>query len=253
MKRTISNPNKVHYKMYLWIIGIAFTTLILSLIIPNCGYPFIEISLDVIKNLSYGCIASTVIAWIIDCVNVKNANKKANATYDAIYIELKLNIGHFIGTWAEVCAVSFKEQDYYSEQHSWKEWYKLTKDNFEKLDPERQQRLMAFFRDSLLQATQYVNRAIEKITSQMYMLAMNDAMNSDLRRIISDFQFEFGALDMDLSQEKYEEHFWNHMEAIVKDLVNYIGAWSDISFYNELKFKPYKFFDVIKVEFAKDE
>lgn len=253
MKRTISNPNKVHYKMYLWIIGISIITLILSLVIPDFNCLLVETIFDIIKNLSYGCIASTVVAWIIDYVNVKNANRKANATYDAIYIDLKINIGHFIGTWAEICAVSFKDRDYYSEQHTWKEWYEIVKENFDKLDPERQQHLMYFFHNTLLQSTQYVNRSIEKITSQTYMLTLNDAMDSKLRGIMSDFQFEFGALDTDLSDENYEKYFWDHMEAIVKDLINYISAWSDISFYNIITFKPYKFFDASKYELAKEE
>ena len=34
---------------------------------------------------------------------------------------------------------------------------------------------------------------------------LNDAMDSKLRGIMSDFQFEFGALDTDLSDENYEK------------------------------------------------
>ena len=246
MKRTISNPNKVHYKMYIWIIGISLAMLILSLLIPNFNCAFFEIILDVTKNLSYGCIASTVVAWIIDCVNVRNANRKANDTYDAIYIELKINIGHFVDTWAQMCAVSFKDRDYHAETHTWKEWYEILKTNYDNLEQERQQHLLIFFRDTLLRSSQYVNKSLETITSQTYMLTLNDAMNSELRNIMSDFKFEFGALNTDLEYENYEKYFWDHIEAINKDLINYIGAWPDISFYNNIKFAPYKFFDVAK-------
>ena len=102
MKRTISNPNKVQHKMYLLIIGLSLTALILSLIIPACETAPVGISLEVVKNLSYGCIGSTIVAWILDYVNIKSANRKANETYDAIYADLKVNIGFFIGTSAEL-------------------------------------------------------------------------------------------------------------------------------------------------------
>jgi hypothetical protein len=246
MKRTISNPYKVQHKMYLLIIGLSLTALILSLIIPACKTAPIDISLEVLKNLSYGCIASTTVAWILDHVNIKSANRKANETYDAIYADLKVNIAFFIGTWAELCAVSFKEKDYYAEFHSWKKWYSIVKENYDNLTLERQKDLLGFFRNRLLQSTQYVNRSIEKIASQTYILSINDVMDSNLRSIISDFRFEFNALDSTLSYDNYDKYFWDHMEAIVNDLSNYIEAWVDIDCYNQIEFKPYYFFDFLK-------
>lgn len=246
MKRTISNPNRVHNTMYILIILVSIVALIVSIAIPSSDCDYLKVALEVLKNLSYGCIASTIVAWIIDFVNVKNANKKSNDIYDAIYIDLKINIGHFVDTWAQLCAVSFKDRDYHSETHTWKEWYEILKTNYDNLEQERQQHLLRFFRDTLLRSTQYVNKSLETITSQNYMLTLNDAMNSELRSIMSDFKFEFGALNTDLEYENYEEYFWDHIEAINKDLTNYIGAWADISFYNNIKFAPYKFFDVAK-------
>ena len=253
MKRAISNPNKVHYKIYLWIVGTSFVTLLLSLIIPTCDSVFWKTFFDVIKNLSYGCIASTVVALLIDYSNVKKANKKANDTYDAIYVDLKVQLAWFIGAWAQMCAVSFKDKDYYNEKHSWSKWYEITRSNYDACDSERQKHLLYFFHKTLLDSGKYVSASIDKITSQTYMLTINDAMDTKLRSIISDFRFEFEALCTDLSSDKYEEYFWDHMEAITKDLNNYIAAWTDISFYNSIEFQPYKFMDVAKYEFAKED
>ena len=61
---------------------------------------------EVIKNLSYGCIASTFVAWIIDCANTRHLNKKANNIYDAVYSDLKFRIGSYIETWAELCILT---------------------------------------------------------------------------------------------------------------------------------------------------
>lgn len=246
MKRTISNPHKVNFKMYIIIIIISLITLISSITIPNFEQPFLYNFLEIIKNLSYGCIASTIVALIIDCVNVKNLNKKANDTYDSIYAELKVSIGNFLGTWAEICAISFKKVDYYKETHSWNEWYEITKTNYDNLVQEKQEYLLNFFRNSLMQSGEYVNRALEKIASQTYVLTINNVMNNELHRIISDFKFEFYALDTDLSHDNYAKYFWDHMEAIAKDLNNYISQWSDISYYNSITFKPFDFFGLVK-------
>lgn len=243
MKRTISNPNRVHNTMYVLIILSSIVALIISIAIPSSDCVHLKVALEVLKNLSYGCIASTIVAWIIDFVNVKKANKKANDIYDAIYIDLKINIGHFVDTWAQMCAVSFKDIDYYAETHTWKEWYEILKNNYDNLEQERQQHLLRFFRDTLLRSTQYVNKSLETITSQTYMLTLNDAMNLELKSIMSDFKFEFGALNSDLEYENYEKHFWEHIEAINNDLISYFEAWSDISFYNHILFAPFKFFE----------
>ena len=253
MKRTISNPNQVHKSMYIFIIAIAIVILTASIIISSFECKLVEVISEIFKNLSQGCIASTIVAWIIDYVNVKKENEKANHMYDAIYIDLKFNIGQFVDTWAQMCAVSFKDRDYYAETHTWKEWYEILKTNYDNLEQERQQHLLRFFRDTLLRSTQYVNKSLETITSQTYMLTLNDAMNSELRSIMNNFTFEFGALNSDLEYENYEKYFWEHIEAINNDLIKYIGAWSDISFYNHILFAPHKFFEAATPLFLIDE
>jgi len=45
---------------------------------------------------------------------------------------------------------------------------------------------------------------------------------------------------------KNDEFFWTHLDAITKDLVNYINNWSDIQFYNTDSFAPFKFFDLFE-------
>ena len=66
MKRAISNPNRVHHTMYILIIAISVVALIISITLPNFSCKLLEVTLEVLKNLSYGCIASTLVAWIID-------------------------------------------------------------------------------------------------------------------------------------------------------------------------------------------
>lgn len=66
-------------------------------------------------------------------------------------------------------------------------------------------------------------------------------MNDNMRSILSDFQFEFHALELDLEYRDSAKLFWEHMVAITNDLKNYINNWSDIRYYNPLKFLPYKF------------
>ena len=109
MKRAIENPYNVSHKIYIILIAIFLLILCTILFAP---LELNDIVVDIIKNLSYGCIASTVVAWLIDCANIRNANKKANNTYDAVYADLKFRIGAFIGVWAQLCKVCFKDKDY---------------------------------------------------------------------------------------------------------------------------------------------
>lgn len=245
MKRIIINPHKVNHKLYVFLVFLSLIVLFISLTtqVKNPeGSSLLSVFADAIKNLSYGCIASTVVAWIIDIANTRNLNKKANDIYDSIYGDLQFRIGVFVATWAELCAVAFKEKNYYEENHTWAAWYEITKDNYHRCEPNQQKHLLDFFHGQLSYAEKEVNKSIEYLQSQRYILTMNDAMNDEIDGILSDFQFEFHALDLDLSHRDDPEMFWLHMDAITKDLVNYIENWPDIRYYNVLLFKPYSFF-----------
>lgn len=243
MKRTIENPYSVNHKTYIGLVALFFITLMISFIIPVGLNRYIDILADLVKNLSYGCIASTVVAWLIDCANIRNANKKANRIYDTVYGDLRYHIGAFIGIWAQLCTVAFKDKEYDQQKDTWESWYKTVKLNYYKATPERQKELLSFFRGQLSEYARSVNNSIERIQVQRYMLTMNDAMNKEMDRILSDFQFEFHALDLDLSRQDPPDLFWAHMDAVTSDLLRYIDNWSDIRYYNLLKFVPYKFFN----------
>ena len=89
MKRAIENPYNVSHKIYISLIVI-FAIILCTILFVPLGINALVI--DIIKNLSYGCIASTVVAWLIDCANIRSANKKANNTYDAVYFDFKFRI-----------------------------------------------------------------------------------------------------------------------------------------------------------------
>ena len=241
MKRTISNPYKVNHKIYIRLVFLFLITLYISFLIPTKENNCLATCADIIRNLSYGCIGSTVVAWLIECKDIKNANSKANKIYDAAYGDLKHYIGSFIALWAQLCAVAFKEENYYEHKDIWENWYKTTKLNFYKSDAKRQEELLVFFRKQLSDYADSVNKSLEYVQSQRYMLTVNDVMNKDMERILSDFRFEFYALDIDLSHEETPDLFWEHMDAITSDLINYINNWADIRYFNSLKFSPYKF------------
>lgn len=247
VKRTITNPHKVNHKLYILLVFFSLMTLFASLIIENTqDSNVVNTFADIIKNLSYGCIASTIIAWIIDLVHTKNLNKTANTIYDSIYGDLQFHIGVFVATWAELCAAAFIEKNYYEEKNTWVTWYEITKCNYNKCEPDRQVSLLDFFYKQLSQAEKEVTKSLEYLQSQRYMLTMNNAMNEEIESILSDFRFEFYALHLDLSRRDDPETFWMHMDAITKDLVKYIGNWSDIHYYNVLLFKPHGFFSDLK-------
>ena len=150
MRRTIENPYRVNHKLYYRLICSFSFALLISFVIASNEKEKSSALVEVLKNLSYGCIASTVVAWLIDIANMKRLNSSANQYYDAIYGELQFEIGAFIGVWAELCAVSFKDKDYYQEKHTWDDWFQIVKENYQKCDDGKQEQLFSFYCKSYL-------------------------------------------------------------------------------------------------------
>lgn len=243
MRRTIENPYRVNHKLYYRLICSFSFALLISFVIASNEKEKSSALVEVLKNLSYGCIASTVVAWLIDIANMKRLNSSANQYYDAIYGELRFEIGAFIGVWAELCAVSFKDKDYYQEKHTWDDWFQIVKENYQKCDDGKQEQLFSFYCKQLRDADNAVRKSIGRIRSQQHILTINGMMNSEIQQIITDFNFEFYALWIDLNELASRDMFWTHMEAITNDLHKYIENWSDIQYYNLLLFRPFHFFE----------
>lgn len=243
MNHTNFKPNKVNHMFYIFLLIMSFLTLFISFLLPEEKHIICKHLAELIKNLSYGCVASTFIAWLIDCTNVKHQNKQANSIYNAVYCDLKVHIANHIETWAQCCAVLCKGIDYYNEKNTWLEWYKIFKEAYKELEPDKQTQAFEFLVEQLAQSVKEVRTSLERIQSQQYVLTINNVIDSDMNKILADFRFEFYALQLELERADRSEMFWAHMDAITDDLVQYIGAWRDIGFFNNLKFKPYKFWD----------
>ena len=149
MKKTIKNPYKVSNKIYIVLLCVSVLVLIISMFFLQASCAFLINVGDIFKNLSYGCIASTIVAWLIDCANIRNMNKKANNVYDAIYADLKFQISYYIGLWAQICAVVYKDVDYHQEQKGWKDWYYTVKENYLKSEEKRQEEIFRVLQDQL--------------------------------------------------------------------------------------------------------
>lgn len=115
MKRHINNPYKVNWMLYSLIGGISVLIMIVAVIWNNCTHDVIS---DVVKNLAFGCVASTIVALLIEIGNVKEKNEKANSIYDAVFRELQFRILDFVRVWSRLCSVAFKDIDYYQEKHT---------------------------------------------------------------------------------------------------------------------------------------
>ena len=194
MKRQIENPYNVNYKLYAVIMAWTALGIVIGNILPT--YWMIT---DIIKNLSYGCFASTVVALLIEVQSIKDKNIEANKVYDAIYEELRFSIGEYLECWSRICKAAYKKQDI--ESHTWYEWYQIVRDEYQKCDKERQERLLSFFTKQLLVSVEEVNKALYKIEQEEHFLMQSHAFEPQMDSIIRDFKFEFQATKMDLTRE----------------------------------------------------
>lgn len=236
MKKHIHNPYKVNWKMYGLIGGISIFAMVAAVVQNNVTHDLIS---DIIKNLAFGCVASTLVALLIEIGNIKEKNEKSDSIYDSVYCDLKCQILWYVETWASLCAVAYKDNDYYNERHTWTEWYTLTKNNFAKCDEPRQKQLMYFFTTQLMIGVEGIEKALRQIDRQRYILSINEIYDDELEKILKDYRFEFDAAKMTLTTDPTKNDFWGAFDAITQDLSRYIYNWVDIRYYNYYKFKPY--------------
>ena len=240
MKRHINSPYKMNCKMYGLIGGISVLIMIIAVICYDNTDSLIS---DIVKNLAFGCVASTIVALLIEIGNIKEQNDKATSVYDAVYMDLKFQIRWYVETWARLCSVAFKDEDYRQEKHTWIEWYEITKSKFAECDDNRQAELMQFFTEQLMDSIEGIEKSLKQIDSQQYILNINGIYDEGLRKILGDYSFEFYAAKLTLGREYDKADFWKSFDAIKQDLINYIYNWVDIRYYNYCRFKPYKFHD----------
>lgn len=240
MEKHINNPYKVNWKLYGLIGGISVIIMIIAVIWNKCTSSIIS---DVTKNLAFGCVASTLVALLIEIGNIKEKNEKANSEYDAVYHELQFRIMNYVETWSRLCSIAYKDKDYREEKHTWIEWYEITKSKFEECDERRQEELITFFNEELSYSIDGIEKAIKQIDNQQYILNINGIYDQGLKNILADYSFEFYAAKLTLGRKYNKDDFWGAFDAIKQDLVKYIYNWVDIRYYNYCRFKPYKFFD----------
>ena len=236
MKREIENPYSVNYKLYKEIIKWSIIGIFIGSILPTSFF-----ATDIVKNLSYGCFASTLVALLIETQSIKDKNAEANRIYDMIYGDLCFSIGEYLECWSRICKVGYPDKDFETESHTWYDWYRIARDEFQNCDENRQKQLLAFFTSQLLTSVENVNKELYKIEREKYLLMQSHAFNNKMGSIISDFKFEYDAAAFDLNRKIDSEEFWKNMEAINTDLKFYIDRWSDVDNFNEIEFKPYEF------------
>lgn len=240
MERHIDNPYKVNWKMYGLIGGVSAIIMIFAVAWNKCTNSIIW---DVVKNLAFGCLASTLVALFIEIGNIREKNDKAHSVYDAVYHELQYRIMNYLETWSQLCSIAFEDKDYRKERHTWIEWYEITKCKFEECDENRQEELIDFFNEQLLYSVDRIEKAIRQIEDQQYILDINGLYDQGLKNILADHSFEFYAAKLTLGRKYSKEDFWGTFDAVKQDLLNYINNWVDIRYYNYYRFKPYNFFD----------
>ena len=233
--------------MYGLIGGISIFAMVAAVVQNNVTHDLIS---DIIKNLAFGCVASTLVALLIEIGNIKEKNEKSDSIYDSVYCDLKCQILWYVETWASLCAVAYKDNDYYNERHTWTEWYTLTKNNFAKCDELRQKQLMHFFTSQLMIGVEGIEKALRQIDRQRYILSINEIYDYELGNILKDYQFEFDAVKMTLTTDPIKGDFWGSFDAITQDLSRYIYDWVDIRYYNYYRFKP-RDFQIDKAELAR--
>ena len=244
MKSEIENPYKVNDKLYKKIIWISLTAVFCSWLLGLCEH--LAYITEMLKNIGYGCIASAVVAWIIDIRTTKDKNEKANSLYQSVYQMVQGAIRMYIEEFTRTCGIAYPNIDFSKEKHTWYEWYKLTEDYFSKCDEKRQKELVQFFVESWQYNADQVRDASIHVLQQQDFLEANDVINDKLKSLLQNIYLDFKHTGFELHARWWlkpgectsdkSEDFFNWIRATNEDLKRYIEEWSDIRFYNYYRF-----------------
>lgn len=249
MNNKINKPYKLNWHLYLSLLFMSIMLMILGIYLQEAKG---KILADIILNIGLGCFASTIVALIIEFGNIKEKNEKHNDIYMLAYSDLQFSIMKYIEGWSEFCSVAGGEKDYCNKEFKWKEWYSITKEIFADCSENKKTELLAFLKNILSNNIKYINEHINYIMSQRNILEIHDLYNDDLNFIIKDFKFEFYCAEKEVEKNKEVEDFFKTFDAINEDITRYIEHWQDIKIYNNIKFKPYEFFESLKLELIKN-
>ena len=244
MKQEIKNPYKINIGLYVTILIISIICLSICVYYEqedNCK----KIIEDIVKNISLGCIASTIVALLIEIYNIKEKNQKINNIYYTTYLDLRFSIMKYIESWSVFCLIVNKESNYKSKKYSWLKWYELTKMTIKNIDEKHKEEAIYFLKSNLTNNIELVNKSLFNIIDQKKLLEINDIYNDKMDIIIKDFEFEFNCAKKELDFKQDIDKLFKSFDALNNDIFKQISNWSDISFYNELKFSPYKFFEAL--------
>ena len=249
MNNKINKPYKLNWLLYLSLMFASTVLMILGTYLQEVKE---KVLADIILNIGLGCFASTIVALIIEFGNIKERNEKHNDIYMLVYSDLQFSIMKYIECWSEFCSVAGRENDYRNKEFKWKEWYEITREIFADCSENKKTELLDFLKDILSNNIKYINEHINYIMAQRNILEIHDLYNNDLNSIIKDFKFEFYCAEKEVEKNKEVEDFFKTFDAINEDITRYIEQWQDIRFYNNIKFKPYKFFESLKLKVRKN-
>ena len=238
MKNQIKNPYSINWKLYFLIAIPSVLLMVFAVVWNNATNSIIS---DVIKNLSFGCVASILVALLIEIGNIREKNLNANNVYDSIYFDLKFQIMCYLNVWAQLCVSSFIETG--EEKHTWNEWYEILKEQFNKSSIDKQKRLIRIFEKRILYCINNIENSLDFIKSQQNILIIHNLFDDELDSILKDFKFEFFEAKNSIHDRKTIEEFWIEFDAINSDLKNYIERWIDISYFNNIRFSVNRFYD----------
>ena len=241
LEKTIKNPFVVNHKIYLIMI------IILCSGLAFCSYRIFDLKnriYEIVQNISLGCLASVIVAWVLEFTNVRDKNKLHDKLYSSAYYELYFVIGNYLEVWANLCTATFKEEANKKERRIWYLWYKKTKYLFySKKEYRNNKRLIQYFLNEIQHSSEYIMSTVEKLLFQKNVLRVNNIYDKEIGFILEDLRFEFDGVDK-LGNDIDPDEFWKTMECINKDLYRIIKKWKDIRYYNYVYFPSHGFHEV---------
>ncbi|MGX8850599.1 hypothetical protein [Amedibacillus sp. YH-ame10] len=246
MEKWEENFYKANHKLYILLI-------LNSILIMVVGAYLIENKIalvgDIVKNLAYGCVASSLISWLIEIGNFRIKNKEIARLRQNLYNDTVANVYHYLGMYARIY---FKESEAIinKEKYTWDVWYDLLKASCLDLkDQKAIKDVFDFLKQQVVSEAEFAFKSLDEVVKNRFSLYLNNGLDYNLYYDLKDLHFEFSVINLTYV-ERYTDlkDLFDYLDAINTDLKNYVQKCNLVNDMNEFKFNPKDFYEeIIKI------
>lgn len=199
-----------------------------------------DLLFNIVCNLSCGCISSVLIAWLIECFNVRNKNIETRMIANYVYSDLKHRLVDYFEMWASICNKYFSNLIAKNKKNTWYEWLIIFETNYQTVENDQlKEKILSTILDNLSSIIKDMELEIEELRKQKNLLFISNIIDIDELVNILELYLELLYLHDYISLTAFDigDYFDD-----LKSVKEYISNINSFSYLNDIRFEPKDFY-----------